>query len=119
VEALLDVEYIEAVASPIPLTVINSVSYSLFDWSSALNNDPTAAWVQSVSYGNDEVQQTSDDYMYSCNTQFMMVSKKNSFFLFFESQSLTSTLDVVNRTALAACRCSLRPATRACGAALA
>jgi len=72
VEALLDVEYIEAVAEPIPLTVINSISYSIFDWASSLNSDPTAAWVQSVSYGNDEIQQTSDEYMYSCNTQFMM-----------------------------------------------
>jgi tripeptidyl-peptidase-1 len=71
VEALLDVEYIEAVAAPIPLTVINSISYSLFDWSEALNNDANPAWVQSVSYGNDEIQQTSAEYMYECNTQFM------------------------------------------------
>jgi len=72
VEALLDVEYIEAVAAPIPLTVINSLSYSLFDWSQNLNNDPNAAWVQSVSYGNDEIQQTSVEYMEECNTQFQM-----------------------------------------------
>jgi len=72
VEALLDVEYIEAVASPIPLTVINSLSFSLFDWSTNLNNDPNPAWVQSVSYGNDEVQQTSLEYMNECNAQFQM-----------------------------------------------
>jgi tripeptidyl-peptidase-1 len=72
VEALLDVEYIEAVAAPIPLTVINSVSFSLFDWAENLNNDDSPALVQSVSYGNDEVQQTSAEYMYDCNTQFMM-----------------------------------------------
>lgn len=48
------------------------LAYSLFDWSSNLNSDPTAAWVQSVSYGNDECQQTSSEYMYECNTQFMM-----------------------------------------------
>jgi tripeptidyl-peptidase-1 len=71
VEALLDVEYIEAVAAPIPLTVINSISYSILDWATALNNDASPAWVQSVSYGNDEVQQVSADYMYACNTQFM------------------------------------------------
>ena len=46
-EALLDVEYIEAVAAPIPLTVINSVSFSLFDWA-GLNNDDAPALVQSV-----------------------------------------------------------------------
>lgn len=72
VEALLDVEYIEAVAAPIPLTVINSLSFSLLDWSTTLNNDDAPAWVQSVSYGNDECQQVSDDYMHACNTQFML-----------------------------------------------
>jgi hypothetical protein len=63
VEALLDGEYIEAVAAPIPLTVINSISFSLLDWSTTLNNDTDPAWVQSVSYGNDEVQQVSKEYM--------------------------------------------------------
>ena len=29
--------------------------------------------VHSVSYGNDEIQQVSDEYMYSCNTEFMKV----------------------------------------------
>jgi hypothetical protein len=58
------VRYIEAVAAPIPLTVINSISYSLLDWATNLNNDASPAWVQSVSYGNDECQQTSDEYMY-------------------------------------------------------
>jgi tripeptidyl-peptidase-1 len=72
VEALLDVEYIEAVAAPIPLTVINSIQYSLFDWAQDLNNDDSPAWVQSVSYGNDEVQQTSVEYMNECNQQFQM-----------------------------------------------
>jgi tripeptidyl-peptidase-1 len=60
------------VAAPIPLTVINSISYSLFDWSENLNNDPDAALVQSVSYGNDEIQQTSVEYMNECNAQFQM-----------------------------------------------
>lgn len=72
VEALLDVEYIEAVAAPISLTVINSISFSILDWSTNLNNDANPAWVQSVSYGNDEIQQTSTEYMNDCNTQFMM-----------------------------------------------
>jgi len=82
VEALLDVEYIEAVGAPIPLTVINSVSYSLFDWASQLNNDKTPAWVQSVSYGNDEVQQTSLEYMFDCNTQFMIAGARGLSVLF-------------------------------------
>ena len=48
------------------------MSFSLFDWAENLNNDDSPALVQSVSYGNDELQQTSAEYMYDCNTQFMM-----------------------------------------------
>ena len=81
-EALLDVEYIEAVAAPIPLTVINSISYSILDWATALNNDTQPAWVQSVSYGNDECQQVSADYMYTCNTQFMMAGVRGMSVMF-------------------------------------
>lgn len=82
VEALLDVEYIEAVAAPIPLTVINSISYSLLDWATELNNDDAPALVQSVSYGNDECQQTSSEYMYECNTQFMGLATRGLSVLF-------------------------------------
>jgi tripeptidyl-peptidase-1 len=82
VEALLDVEYIEAVAAPIPLTVINSIDYSLLDWATALNNDASPALVQSVSYGNDEIQQTSTEYMYECNTQFMQLGTRGLSVLF-------------------------------------
>lgn len=71
VEALLDIEYIGAVANPIPLTVVYSSDYSLLDWVDqvmALDDPPL---VHSVSYGNDEVQQTSDEYMQSVNVEFM------------------------------------------------
>lgn len=99
VEALLDIEYIEAVAHPIPLTVIYSstckslcaarscslsrhlclmigVAYlfltidSLLDWVNSVINMADPPLVHSVSYGNDEVQQTSTEYMEACNTQF-------------------------------------------------
>lgn len=82
VEALLDIEYIEAVAAPINLTVINSISFSLYDWMSSVNNDPDAAYVQSVSYGNDEIQQESTEYMYDCNTQFMKAGTRGISVLF-------------------------------------
>ena len=36
VEALLDIEYINAVAQPIPLTVYYSRTYNLLDWISKL-----------------------------------------------------------------------------------
>lgn len=70
-EALLDIEYIEAVANPIPLTVIYSSTFSLLDWVDQVLEMDEPPLVHSVSYGNDEVQQTSTAYMEECNTQFM------------------------------------------------
>jgi len=70
-EALLDIEYVGAMTSPIPLTVIYTQAYSLQTWIDtvlALENTP---WVHSVSYGNDEKQQTSVAYMNTCNAGFM------------------------------------------------
>jgi len=71
VEALLDIEYIEAVAHPIPLTVLYLASFSLLNWVNQVISLPNPPLVNSVSYGNDEVQQTSAQYMESVNTQFM------------------------------------------------
>lgn len=70
-EALLDIEYIEAVSNPIPLTVIYIAQYSLLNWINevlSLSNPPL---VHSVSYGDDEVQQVSLEYMESVNDQFL------------------------------------------------
>ena len=60
-----------AVAQPIPLAVYYSSTFSLLDWATTVGDNPDAEPVHSVSYGNDESQQTSDEYMYSCNTEFM------------------------------------------------
>jgi tripeptidyl-peptidase I len=82
VEALLDIEYIEAVAHPIPLTVLYLSEYSLLNWVDqvlALENPPL---VHSVSYGNDEVQQTSTEYMLSVNEQFMIAGSLGLSILF-------------------------------------
>lgn len=76
VEALLDIEYIKAVAGPIPLTVMYSFKYSLMDWLDkilAMNNPPL---VHSLSYGNDEVQQTSVSYMLAVNQQLMKAAAR-------------------------------------------
>ena len=82
VEALLDVQYIEAVASPIPLTDFNMFRYSLLDWATAVNDDDNAAPVHSVSYGNDEAQQTSTTYMDQCNTEFQKMGVRGLSVLF-------------------------------------
>ena len=71
IEALLDIEYIEAVANPIPLTVWYSGTFSLLDWVNSIIEMADPPLMNSVSYGNDEVQQVSDEYMDECNTQFM------------------------------------------------
>jgi len=82
IESLLDIEYIGAVAQPIPLTVYYFSSYSLYDWIENLNDNSDPELVHSVSYGNDEAQQTSNDYMYSCNTDFMKVGARGVSILF-------------------------------------
>jgi len=72
VEALLDIEYIGAITYPIPMTTIYSGTYSLQAWADQITSMSPLIWVHSVSYGNDEVQQTSSAYMESCNTQFQV-----------------------------------------------
>lgn len=82
VEALLDIEYIEAVANPIPLTVVYLQTYSLFDWVTQVLDMPNPPLVHSVSYGNDEVQQTSTAYMNSVNEQFLAAANAGLSILF-------------------------------------
>ena len=113
-EALLDIEYIDAVANPIPLTVIYSSSCefhitfpffhsfiyllldSLLNWVNGIISMTNPPLVHSVSYGNDEVQQTSVAYMESCNVQFMMAGSLGLSILFasgkYDRGSLVSAL---------------------------
>jgi tripeptidyl-peptidase-1 len=81
-EALLDIEYLGAITNPIPQTVIYSQTYSLLDWVNSLMAMDEPTLVNSVSYGNDEVQQTSEEYMESCNTQFMAAGSMGLSILF-------------------------------------
>jgi tripeptidyl-peptidase-1 len=71
VEAELDIEYIKGVAPGVPLTVIYNAQYSLLSWANQITSMADVPLVHSVSYGNDEVQQTSTQYMMTCNTAFM------------------------------------------------
>jgi len=71
VEAELDIEYIKAVAGSVPLTVVYNSQYSLLSWATQITSLPSSPLVHSVSYGNDEAQQTSTAYMESANTAFM------------------------------------------------
>ena len=71
VEASLDIEYIRGVSPEIPLTVIYSSQYSLLNWANSITSNQSSPHVHSVSYGNDENQQSSRQYMLTCNIAFM------------------------------------------------
>jgi len=66
----LDIEYIAGVAGAVPLADYWLETYSLLDWINGVLADKSPSLVHSVSYGNDEIQQTSSAYMEQCNTQF-------------------------------------------------
>jgi tripeptidyl-peptidase-1 len=83
IESLLDIEYIHSLGpNSFPVNDYWLNTYSLLDWINAVLADPAASLVHSVSYGNDEAQQTSTAYMNSCNTQFHAAGVKGLSILF-------------------------------------
>jgi tripeptidyl-peptidase-1 len=82
VEAELDIEYIGAVANGVPLTVVYSATFSLLAWVKTITSMEDTPLVHSVSYGNDEKQQQSSAYIFSCNTQFMAAGARGLSILF-------------------------------------
>lgn len=83
-EALLDIEYAKAIAGSIPLTNIYLAQFSLLNWAKQVEamSDETVPLVHSVSYGNDEAQQTGVPYMDSCNTEFQKIGVRGISILF-------------------------------------
>eukprot|EP00808_Paulinella_micropora_P019456 g41945.t1 len=72
VETMLDLEFISGNGLGIPLVDYFYYRYSLLTFTEQINaQGGKGPLVYSVSYGNDEVQQTSEDYMFQCNTAFM------------------------------------------------
>jgi tripeptidyl-peptidase-1 len=82
VEAVLDIEFMKAVAPAVPLTVVYNSKYSLLDWTTQITNLDNSPLIHSVSYGNDERQQSSDAYMFSANTAFMKAGAQGLSILF-------------------------------------
>lgn len=82
IESELDIEFIGAVSHPIPLTVWYQSEYSLLSWIQSVGSNASPDLIHSVSYGNDEVQQTSTKYMEQVNTQFQMIGAKGISVLF-------------------------------------
>jgi tripeptidyl-peptidase I len=83
-EALLDIEYALAVAAGIPLTDINLKVFSLLNWAKEVSAMPDGKvpLIHSVSYGNDEVQQTGIPYMLSVNVEFQKLGVRGISVLF-------------------------------------
>lgn len=84
-EALLDIEYAKAVGGPsVSLTDIYAGSYNLLNWATNVENigDANIIHVHSVSYGNDEKQQTGVAFMNSCNAAFMKIGVRGVSILF-------------------------------------
>jgi len=81
-EAELDIEYIKSVAPDVPLTVVYDDQYSLIGWANQIMNMSDAPLVHSVSYSNDEKQQSSVKFMYTCNTAFMKAGARGLSILF-------------------------------------
>merc|ERR1719203_616034 len=81
-ESELDIEYIRSMAPDVPLTVINSYAYSLLDWIATVSGMEAPPLVNSVSYGNDEAQQVSAEYMEACNSGFMKAGVRGLSLLF-------------------------------------
>jgi len=79
---MLDVEYIGAVAYPIPLQVWYQSEYSILSWIQKVGSTAGAALVHSVSYGNDEAQQTGASYMNQVNLQFQQIGARGISVLF-------------------------------------
>ena len=81
-EALLDIETIKGVAGSIPLSNYYSDQYSILDWSETINNLQNPPLVHSVSYGNDETQQSSVQYMYQVNVALQKLGVRGLTILF-------------------------------------
>jgi tripeptidyl-peptidase-1 len=82
IESELDIEYIKSVAPEIPLTVVYDAQYSLLNWANEVSSRADTPQVHSVSYGNDERQQSSIAFMFTCNTAFMKAGVRGISILF-------------------------------------
>jgi tripeptidyl-peptidase-1 len=81
-EALLDIETIKGVSGTIPLSNYYTSNYDLLGWGKTINDLSTPEHVQSVSYGNDEKQQTSVAFMNSVNVEMQKLGTKGVTVLF-------------------------------------
>ncbi len=83
-EALLDIETIKGLSGTIKLTNFYTADYDLLGWAKQLGDlaDGDLPLVHSVSYGNDEAQQTSTAYMLAVNTELQKLGARGASILF-------------------------------------
>ena len=83
-EASLDLQYIMSMATvSVPTEFWAAPRHeTLFPWIQRVNAAVDPPQVHSVSYGNDECQQTSTDYMDQCNTEFQKAGARGLSVLF-------------------------------------
>jgi len=83
-EALLDLETIKGISGTIPLSNYYSTNYDLLGWAKQINDlsDADMPLVHSVSYGNDEAQQTSAAFMESVNVELQKLGARGATVLF-------------------------------------
>jgi len=82
VEALLDLQYIHGIGGDIPVADYWYADYSLLNWINGVLADKNPSLVHSVSYGNDEIQQTSTSYMTQVSTQIQAAGAQGLTILF-------------------------------------
>ena len=83
-EALLDIQTAKGLIGTIPLTDVYDDGYSLLNWARQLAamGDGELPLVHSVSYGNDEAQQTSAAYMLAVSAELMKLGARGASILF-------------------------------------
>jgi tripeptidyl-peptidase-1 len=81
-EALLDIQVMRGVGGAVPLTNIYNKDYSILDWAQQVLAMPNAPLVHSVSYENDESQQSGADYMEQVNSELQKFGARGLTVLF-------------------------------------
>ena len=83
-EALLDIMTLKGVIGAIPLTDFYNKQYSILSWAKQIEDlsDEDMPLVHSVSYGNDESQQTGDEYIQAVNVELQKLGVRGATLLF-------------------------------------
>lgn len=82
IECELDIQYIKAVNPNAPLTLKYNDEYSVLDYFKEITAKEDTPKIHSMSYGNDENQQSSTQYILTANTAFQKVGARGISIIF-------------------------------------